>query len=221
MPRSKRFKKINLTKVKTKKSREGKSEIIQNVHDLIQEYKYIYVVKLKNQRNASLKQLRIKLQPGKILIGKNKLLKVAFNSFSDTKIINTDKISSLLRGERGLIFTNVIPEELNKVLIENSTIEFGREGSISDITYTVEPNTDEYNLIQSAKHYMNKQYPQLESTLKESDDGKIILCEQGLPLTRYQYLIMKYLDIPSVKFEIKPIAHLYNQEIIYYENDNE
>ncbi|KAL3126949.1 L10-like protein [Cryptosporidium hominis] len=218
MAKSKRVKKVLMTK-DLKKKRKDKSEIIENVHEYIGKFKFIYIVKLKNQRNAALKQLRVRLEPGKLLVGKNKLLQVAFGADSDSESAkNAHKISSFLRGERGLIFTDLAPSNLNKVLEESSTMEFGREGSLSDITCVVEPNTELECLYKNAEFYMRKQFPQLKPTLFGSDQGKVIICEKGNPLNKYQYLLLKHLEIPSVKFEIKPIACLHNEELTHFEN---
>ncbi|KAF7458576.1 putative mRNA turnover protein 4 mrt4 [Cryptosporidium felis] len=217
MPKSRRVAKVHVSK-DLKKKRKDKSEIIENVHDYIRRYKYIYVVELKNQRNAALKELRVSLEPGRLLIGKNKLLQVAFGANSDTESEKSAyKISSFLHGEKGLIFTDLPPNELNVVLVENSRMEIGREGSISDITCMIEPNSDLENLYKNADFHMRKQYPQLQITKLGLQQGKVVLCEEGVPLSRYQYLLMKHLDIPTVKFEVKPIAFLHNQEITYME----
>lgn len=217
MAKSKRVKKVIMTK-DLKKKRKDKSEIIENVHKYIGKFKFVYVIKLKNQRNAALKQLRVRLEPGKLLIGKNKLLQVAFGVDSDSESAkNAHKISSFLHGERGLIFTDLAPTDLNKVLEESCTMEFGREGSFSDITCVVEPNTDLERLYRNAEFHMRKQFPQLKPTLLSSDQGKVIICEEGSPLNKYQYLLLKHLDIPSVKFEVKPIACLHNDKLTQFE----
>lgn len=217
MAKSKRVKKVLLTK-DLKKKRKDKSEVIENVHEYIGKFKFVYVVKLKNQRNAALKHLRVRLEPGRLLIGKNKLLQVAFGADSNSESAkNAHKVSSFLRGERGLIFTDLAPSELNKVLEESSTMEFGREGSLSDITCVVEPNTELESMYKSAESHMRRQFPQLKPDLLSSDQGKVVICEEGNPLNRYQYLLLKHLDIPSVRFEVKPIACLHNEELTQLE----
>ncbi|KAJ1613482.1 ribosomal protein of the PO/L10-like protein [Cryptosporidium canis] len=217
MVKSRRVKKVLMTK-DLKKKRKDKSEIIDNVHEYIGKFKFVYVVKLKNQRNAALKQLRVRLEPGKVLIGKNKLLQVAFGADSDSESAkNAHKISSFLHGERGLIFTDLTPSELSKVLEDSSTMEFGREGSISDITCVVEPNTDLESMYRNAEFQLRRQFPQLRPAQFELNQGNVVICEEGNPLSRYQYLLLKHLDIPSVKFEVKPIACLHNEELTQFE----
>ncbi|KAK6588205.1 hypothetical protein RS030_6904 [Cryptosporidium xiaoi] len=220
MAKSKRVRKtIALEGVKRKKD---KSEIIENVHRFIQKYDYIYVVKLFNQRNSSLKELRISLEPGKLLIGKNKLLQVAFNMDKENSNgKNAHAISSFLRGERGLIFTDLSPDNLKKVLSENSTLEIGREGSVSDVSCVAEPNTELARQLQGAELYMRKQYPHLRSSIEGVvDQDTVTICEKGLQLNKYQYLLLKYLSIPTVKFEVKPIAYLYKGNVTYLEDEH-
>lgn len=217
MVKSKRVKKVLLTK-DLKKKRKDKSEVIEKVHEYIGKFKFVYVVKLKNQRNSALKHLRVMLEPGKLLIGKNKLLQVALGADSNSESAkNAHKVSSFLHGERGLIFTDLTPSELNKVLEESSTMELGREGSLSDVTCVVEPNTELESMYKSAESHIRRQFPQLKPTPLGLDQGKVVICEEGNPLNRYQYLLLKHLDIPCVRFEVKPIACLHNEELTQFE----
>ena len=218
MAKSRRTKKVGISEG-IKKKRKDKSEIIKSIHEYVQKYDYIYVVKLLNQRNSSLKDLRANLEPGRILIGKNKLLQVALKmETEDNTGKNAHEISTFLRGERGLIFTDASPDELKRVLLESSCMEIGRQGSVSDITCTAEPDTELAMQLKGAELYMRKQYPHLESTVR-SDLGqnKIILCEKGSQLDKYQYLLLKYLDIPTVRFEVKPIAYLHKGRVSCFE----
>ncbi|KAH8739228.1 hypothetical protein FG386_000704 [Cryptosporidium ryanae] len=204
-----------------RKKRKDKSEIIENVHSYIHKYDYIYVAKLLNQRNSSLKDLRSSLEPGKLLIGKNKLLQVAFNMSAESNTgKNPHEISSFLKGERGLIFTDLSPDDLKKVLSENSTMEIGREGSVSDVSCIVEPDTELAKQLQSAELYMKKQYPHIKSSIEGIvNKDTVTICEKGFQLNRYQYLLLKYLNIPTVKFEVKLIACLYKGNVTYLDDE--
>jgi mRNA turnover protein 4 len=61
MPKSKRAKAVNLTKV-TKNPRERKERLFNNLRDAVNSFQYCFVISLDNQRNNHLKQVRSELQ---------------------------------------------------------------------------------------------------------------------------------------------------------------
>ena len=56
MPKSKRNKVVNLTKVKSR-GREGKEELVEKVQDCVGEYENAYVINFENLRSGPFKQL--------------------------------------------------------------------------------------------------------------------------------------------------------------------
>ena len=57
MPKSKRNKVVNLTKVKSR-GREGKEELVEKVQDCVGEYENSYVINFENMRSGPFKQLQ-------------------------------------------------------------------------------------------------------------------------------------------------------------------
>lgn len=60
MPKSKRSKVFNLTQV-TKKGREQKDKLFQNIRDAVPEYQFCFVFSVDNMRNNYLKDVRREL----------------------------------------------------------------------------------------------------------------------------------------------------------------
>jgi mRNA turnover protein 4 len=60
MPKSKRARVVHLTQV-TKKTREHKDKLFQNIRDAVPEYQYCFVFSVDNMRNNYLKDVRREL----------------------------------------------------------------------------------------------------------------------------------------------------------------
>lgn len=60
MPKSKRAKVFHLTQV-TKKTREQKDKLFQNIRDAVPEYQHCFVFSVDNMRNSYLKNVRHEL----------------------------------------------------------------------------------------------------------------------------------------------------------------
>lgn len=57
MPKSKRAKVVHLTQV-SKRTRDQKDELFQNIRDAVPEYQYCFVFSVDNMRNNHLKDVR-------------------------------------------------------------------------------------------------------------------------------------------------------------------
>jgi mRNA turnover protein 4 len=79
MPQAKRNKVVSLTKV-TPKTREHKEFIVKKVHTFMGRYKYVYVLSFDNMSTNNFKALRESLADSKFLMGKNKVMGVAFGT---------------------------------------------------------------------------------------------------------------------------------------------
>ena len=79
MPLAKRNKVVSLTKV-TPKTREHKEFMVTKVHTFMAKYKYVYVLTFENMSTNNFKSLRESLTDSKFLMGKNKVMGVAFGT---------------------------------------------------------------------------------------------------------------------------------------------
>jgi len=137
MPKSKRDKKITLSKTQ-KKGRARKESIVDEVRGCVDSYKACYVFSSDNMRNAALKNVRQVLNGSRIFFGRTKLLAAALGKTpSDEHRDGLSEVAAMLRGhEAGMIFTNESHETIERAFEESQTEEFSRAGT--DATETVE-----------------------------------------------------------------------------------
>ncbi|ERE65193.1 putative mRNA turnover protein 4 like protein [Cricetulus griseus] len=111
MPKSKRDKKVSLTKT-AKKGLELKQNLIEELRKCVDTYKYLFIFSVANMRNSKLKDIRNAWKHSQMFFNKNKLVMVALGrSPSEEYKDNLHQVSKKLRGEVGLLFTNCKKEE--------------------------------------------------------------------------------------------------------------
>ncbi|KAL7069254.1 hypothetical protein ACR3K2_01890 [Cryptosporidium serpentis] len=203
MVRSRRVRLSALVKDKDKR-KERNTDLINRVREYCTCFKYIYVVTLRNQRNSLLKLFRKKLGDGHFIFGKNKVLRLALGVKPQDEINNNIcSVSQLLKGERALIFSNLIPSEMMKVCEDSSSLEFGRTGSIPGISYVLTAGCnirEKLTLPDTVLHKLR-----LETRIQGENyelASDFTVCETGVPLTDKQAQVLRYLGVPTVKFEI-------------------
>lgn len=74
MPKSKRAKVVHLTQV-SKKTREQKDQLFQNIRDQVPEYQHCIVFNVDNMRNNYLKEVRRELSDSRYVVTEEKLYK--------------------------------------------------------------------------------------------------------------------------------------------------
>ncbi|KAJ2976416.1 hypothetical protein NQ176_g4966 [Zarea fungicola] len=86
MPKSKRSKVFNLTQV-TKKGREQKDKLFQNIRDAVPEYQFCFVFSVDNMRNNYLKDVRRELSDSRLFFGKTKLMAKALGQTPEEAVV--------------------------------------------------------------------------------------------------------------------------------------
>lgn len=100
MPKSKRDKKVSLTKT-TKKGLEGKQKIIEDLMECCDKYANVFLLNYENMRNNKLKEIRTQWKESRFFFGKNNVMKLGLGKTEiDEKFIET------VEGQCGLLFTN-------------------------------------------------------------------------------------------------------------------
>ena len=111
MPEAKKNKVVSLTKVKPK-TKDHKESLVQKTQAYMKKFKYAYVLSYENMSTNNFKPLRETLTDSKFLMGKNKVIGVAFGKDEETSFMpNSYRISELLKGHCTLFFTNKTPKE--------------------------------------------------------------------------------------------------------------
>ncbi|GAB1597717.1 mRNA turnover protein 4 homolog [Argonauta hians] len=202
MPKSKRDKKISLTRT-TKKGLEGKQQLLQNIQDSVDKYARIFIFSVENMRNVQLKSVRYEWRHSRFFLGKNKVMALALGKSPETEYRdNLHKLSAQLKGQAGLLFTNQTKEEVLKYFNEYHVPDFARSGNIAteDVDLKAGPLGD-------FSHSMEPQLRQLglPTTLNR---GVITLtkdyqvCKEGEKLTPEQTRVLKLIGNMMAEFKI-------------------
>lgn len=223
MPVSKRSKVVTLSKTKKQKTgdrskaSQAKNLLIETVRQMTgEEGMQIYVVEVKNQKNALLKLARDKLKPGRLFFGKNKVLQVALGTQPSTECLdNVYKLTKLLKGERGILITKQGLLEVKKELSNVTADEFAKAGFIATKTVTLEAGFD------ALAKFPHSMEPRLRSLglPTQLQNGKINLlgrytvCKEGSPLSVEQAQILKHLDMKLARFSLSVVGHWHNGSV--------
>lgn len=94
----------------TKTSKKGlalKQQIIEDVRNCVDKYARIFLISVHNMRNNKLKDLRTLWTDSRFFFGKNKVISLAFGKSSENEVVQgLHKLSEMLKGQCGLLFTN-------------------------------------------------------------------------------------------------------------------
>lgn len=182
--------------------------IINGIRDAAEKYSSIYVFNFQNMRNSKLKELREQLQSSsKFFLGSNKVMQVAIGrSASDEIKPNLHKVSKLLRGDAGMIFTNLSKEEVERLFNEFEGYDFARTGSIAtekvelkegpleQFTHDMEP----FLRKQGMPVRLNKGVVELVSDF--------VVCEEGKPLSPEASRILRLMGNMMATFRLNLVC---------------
>lgn len=202
MPKSKRDKKVSLTKT-AKKGLELKQNLIEELRKCVDTYKYLFIFSVANVRNSKLKDIRNAWKHSRMFFGKNKVMMVALGrSPSDEYKDNLHQVSKKLRGEVGLLFTNRTKEEVNEWFTKYIEMDYARAGNKATFTVSLDPGP-----LEQFPHSMEPQLRQLglPTALKR---GVVTLlsdyevCKEGDVLTPEQARVLKLFGYEMAEFKV-------------------
>ncbi|CAB1412849.1 unnamed protein product [Pleuronectes platessa] len=202
MPKSKRDKKISLTKT-AKKGLESKQKLIEEVRKCVDIYSHLFIFSVANMRNNKLKDIRTAWKHSRFFFGKNKVMMVALGKgVSDEYKDNLHKVSRYLRREVGVLFTNKTKDEVQEYFSHFKEMDYARAGNPAQMDLTLDEGPLEF------PHSMEPQLRQLglPTALKK---GVVTLlkdhavCKEGDVLTPEQARILKLFGIEMAEFKIQ------------------
>jgi len=207
MPKSKRDKKISLTKVEKKVGLETKQKLVDNVRNCVDTYARIFVFKTENMRNNKLKDVREKWKHSKFFIGKNRVIAKAMGKTEEEEYgENLHKLCNLLRGECGILFTNEKTEDVLEYFQNLAQSDFARtggictetvilpEGPLPEFSHAIEPQLRQLGLPTQLKKGV-------VTILKEHT-----VCKEGDVLSSEQARILKLLGKEQAEFRLRMLA---------------
>lgn len=217
MPKSKRDKKISLTKT-AKKGLETKQKLIQELRECVDTYRNLFIFSVANMRNNKLKDIRTAWKHSRFFFGKNKVMIVALGKRdTDEYKDNLHKVSKHLRGEVGVLFTNKTKEEVQEYFSHFKEVDYARAGNQAQMGVTLDEGP-----LEQFNHSMEPQLRQLglPTALKK---GVVTLlkdyevCKEGDTLTPEQARILKLFGIEMAEFKVQ-IKCMWNSETGELEN---
>lgn len=207
MPRSKRARKVNLTNTKSK-GRALKTELVGRIRDAVEEFEHLYVFSFENMRSNLFKSLRQELSSSRIFLGKNKVMALALgHNEADEYMPELYHIGNDLSGQRGLLFTNSGPEEVQALFDKWRASDFARGGMVAPRTVVL-PRGSLTTMIHSMIDPLRKLG--LSVTLKRGVvtlDEDTHLCKEGEELTPEQARLLKLFEHKLAEFKLSMVSH--------------
>lgn len=204
MPRSKRDKKISLTKTE-RKGLQWKQQIAEDIRNCVEKYPNIFLFSVQNMRNNLLKELRSEWKKdSRFIFGKNRVMQLALGkSEAEETEENLHKLAIRLRGQCGLLFTDRSEEEVIEWSKQYSALEYARsgfiatktivlpEGPLDDFSHAIEPHLRSLGMPTKLEKGVVKLYKEYT------------VCTEGKLLTPEQARILKLIAKPMATFSLQ------------------
>ncbi|XP_063071786.1 mRNA turnover protein 4 homolog [Engraulis encrasicolus] len=211
MPKSKRDKKVSLTKT-AKKGLESKQTLIEELRKCVDIYRHVFIFSVENMRNNKLKDIRTAWKHSRFFFGKNKVMMIALGKGpTDEYKDNIHKLSRFLKGEVGVLFTNKTKDEVQQYFDKFKETDYARAGNTAQMAVTLDEGP-----LEQFPHSMEPQLRQLglPTALKK---GVVTLikdfdvCKEGDTLTPEQARILKLFGYEMAEFKVS-IKCMWNSE---------
>jgi len=214
MPKSKRDRKIALSKTQKKIGLETKQAMVDKIRGAVDEYPRLFVFSVDNMRNTHFKTIREEwASHSKFFMGKNRVMALALGrTEAEEYNDNLNRVSKLLRNQRGLLFTSQNEDKVLEFFEKHEENDFLRTGGIAEDTVIL----DQGPLTQFS-HAIEPQLRALGMPT-ELKKGVVTLmqeytvCKEGDRLTSEQARILKLLGHQQAKFKLNMIALWSRQE---------
>ncbi|XP_058837466.1 mRNA turnover protein 4 homolog [Topomyia yanbarensis] len=207
MPKSKRDKKVSLTKTE-RKGLSNKQQIIEDIQECRQKYANIFLFSVQNMRNSKLKDIRAAWKNSRFFFGKNRVMQLGLNFVSDDgeddpKLgKDLEQLREQMVGQCGLLFTSETKETVLDWFDSYSADEFARsgfqatktvrlkEGPLEEFSHAIEPHLRSLGMPTKLERGIVTLYKDFT------------VCEKGKLLTPEQARILKLLGKPLAKFKV-------------------
>lgn len=219
---------VQLTQT-SKKTREHKSAVIQDVREAIDSHDDLYLFSYENMRSNKFKNVRVHFSESnsRIIMGKNKLLQIALGRTPEEEHgEHLAQVAQLTTGSVGLLFTS---QERSKVqdyfenLVEQ---DFARAGAVAPRSVVI---TDE--MVATHPVSMVEQFRKLGLPV-EVENGRVVfvgeqteyvLCKKGETLSAEQCKALTHFGIQLSEFRVKLICRWSSKdgELVMLEEDEE
>ncbi|XP_043284138.1 mRNA turnover protein 4 homolog [Venturia canescens] len=206
MPKSKRDKKISLTKT-SKKGKALKDHIINDIKVCADKYERIFLFSVRNMRNNKLKGIREEWNDSRFFFAKNKIMALGLGRKPEEEVVDgIHKLSLALKGQCGLLFTNRSKSKVLEWMNQYEEEDYARsgfvvketivlpEGPLPDFSHSIEPHLRQLGMptaLQKGVVTLIKDYE---------------VCKKGHQLTPEQARILKLFGRQLAAFKLKPLG---------------
>lgn len=208
MPKSKRDKKVSLTKT-DRKGLSNKQQIIEDIQQCREKYDNIFLFSVQNMRNSKLKDVRTEWKNSRFFFGKNRVMQLGLKLVSDDETEESTKLEQgmerlrdQMMGQCGLLFTSESKKTVLEWFDSYHAEEFARSGFRATQTVKLKPGP-----LENFSHAIEPHLRSLGMPTK-LDRGIVTLykdftvCEKNKLLTPEQARILKLLGKPMAKFKV-------------------
>uniref|UniRef100_A0A2M4AEY8 Ribosome assembly factor mrt4 n=1 Tax=Anopheles triannulatus TaxID=58253 RepID=A0A2M4AEY8_9DIPT len=206
MPKSRRDKKVSLTKT-DRKGLSEKQQIIEEIQMCREKYENVFLFTVQNMRNSKLKEIRTKWKNSRFFFGKNRVMQLGLKLVSDEDTpqklgTGMDLLREQMIGQCGLLFTSETKETVLDWFDSYIVDEYARSGFRATQTVKLAAGP-----LEEFSHAIEPHLRSLGMPTK-LDRGVVTLykeytvCEKNKVLTPEQARILKLLGKPMAKFKI-------------------
>ncbi|CAB4055884.1 MRT4 [Lepeophtheirus salmonis] len=191
MPKSKRDKKVSLTKTDKKVGLESKRALVDKIRESLDAYTRVFIFETENARNLHLQKIRREWKEDKggsvFFMGKNRVMSLALGRSAEEEVgPGLHKISALLNGQQ--------PDFARSGGIAPQTVVLP-EGPIQEMSFAIEPQLRALGLPSTLK----------KGILHLTKDH--VVCKEGQTLDSTQARILKLFGMKHADFSIKLLAY--------------
>uniref|UniRef100_A0A182Q1N7 Ribosome assembly factor mrt4 n=1 Tax=Anopheles farauti TaxID=69004 RepID=A0A182Q1N7_9DIPT len=208
MPKSKRDKKVSLTKT-DRKGLSNKQQIIEDIQQCRDTYDNIFLFSVQNMRNSKLKDVRTEWKNSRFFFGKNRVMQLGLKLVSEdesskpTKLEQgMEKLREQMIGQCGLLFTSESKKTVLEWFDSYKATEYARSGFRATKTIKLKAGP-----LEEFSHAIEPHLRSLGMPTK-LDRGIVTLykdftiCEKGKLLTPEQARMLKLLGKPMAQFKV-------------------
>lgn len=224
MARSKRVRAVALTQT-SKKTKDQKAHIIQDVRDAVDKYKDLYLFSYENMRSNKFKTIRMDFRENKdgesaggsrIILGKNKLLQIALGRTTEDEYgDNLREVSKLISGSVGLLLTDRPRDEVVQYF-EKDTVErdFARAGSISPERVVITSEMVATHPVSMVEQFRKLRLPVEVQNGKvgfvSGDNTEHVVCKEGQALSAEACKLLVHFGVKLADFRISLVCNWSN-----------
>ncbi|ODQ68575.1 hypothetical protein NADFUDRAFT_31013 [Nadsonia fulvescens var. elongata DSM 6958] len=218
MPKSRRSKLVTLTQT-SKKTREDREKIGEEIHECLDKYTYVWVFNVNNMRNTFLKDIRQDWKGSRILYGRTRVMQKAFGRTPEEEYKeNLSQLAKLVVGDVGLLLTNEKPDVVQEYFESFVKKDYARAGLAAPLTFTVPegvvyatggnlPVEEDVPMVHSMETTLRGLgMPTILKAGKVILGGDFTVCKEGQTLDGKQTRLLKHFGIAVSTFKVNLIA---------------